>query len=100
MGFGEDSEQRMKYYIVSSVKAFLLSLVRVQPFYRFNSESGYGSVEEALAQDVNGNKKAKLVIFYEKIRTNGRGTIKIDKSLCDQLYELTEDYIIVQMTYS
>jgi len=45
-------------------------------------------------------KTTKLVIFYEKIRTNGRGTIKIDKSLCDNLYELGQDFLIAQMNYS
>jgi len=82
------------------MKAFFLSLIKLQPFYSHNSDKGYDSVEEALKRELNGGKSAKLVIFYEKIRTNGRGTIKIDKSLCDQLYELSEDFLIVQMTYS
>ena len=90
----------MKYYIVSAIKAFFLSLVTLQPFYSHNSERGYESVEEALKRELNGGKTAKLIIFYEKIRTNGRGTIRIDKSLCDQLYELSEDFLIVQMTYT
>ncbi len=30
----------------------------------------------------------KLIVFYEKIRTNGRGTIKIEKALADDIYEL------------
>ena len=30
----------------------------------------------------------KLIVFYERIRTNGRGTIKIDKTLADDIYEL------------
>lgn len=82
------------------MQAFFLSLIKLQPFYSHNSDKGYDSVEEALKRELNGGKSAKLVIFYEKIRTNGRGTIKIDKSLCDQLYELSEDFLIVQMTYS
>jgi hypothetical protein len=40
-----------------------------------------------------------LIIFYEKIRTNGRGTIRIDKFLCDNLFELSEDFLIVQLNY-
>lgn len=38
----------------------------------------------------------KLIVFYEKIRTNGRGTIRIDKILCDHLYEISQDYLILQ----
>ena len=53
-----------------------------------------------MKRELNGGKTAKLIIFYEKIRTNGRGTIRIDKTLCDQLYELSEDFLIVQMTYT
>lgn len=83
MGYSEDSESRTKYYIVSPIRAFLLSLYKIQPFYSYGSERGYETVEEAIRQDLKGDKAAPLVVFYEKIRTNGRGTIKIDKSLCD-----------------
>lgn len=39
-------------------------------------------------------------MFYEKIRTNGKGTIRVDKSLCEELYGLSQDYLIVQVRYA
>ena len=42
----------------------------------------------------------KMIVMYQKIRTNGKGSIRIDKALCDELYEIGEDFLIAQMKYS
>jgi hypothetical protein len=57
----------------------------------------YDSLKELVKATGEDNK---LVIFYEKIRTNGKGTIRIDKCLTDDLYELGEDLLIVQIKYN
>ena len=54
----------MKYYVVSGVKALLLSLTNLQPFYSYKSTKGYESVDEALKQELGGGKTSKLIIFY------------------------------------
>ncbi len=41
-----------------------------------------------------------MIVFYEKIRTNGKGTIRIEKTLCDHIYELSRDCLIVQIKYA
>lgn len=40
-----------------------------------------------------------MIIFYEKIRTNGKGNIRIDKDLCDDIYDLADDCLIMQIKY-
>jgi len=52
-----------------------------------------------LKQLVQEHKSTGLVIFYEKIRTNGKGTIRIDKDLCDQIYDLGDNCLITQLKY-
>jgi hypothetical protein len=41
-----------------------------------------------------------MIIFYEKIRTNGLGTIKLNKNLADKIYELEADYLMCRVSYS
>ena len=55
---------------------------------------------ELIKGEFGGSKSAKLIVFYEKIRTNGKGTIRAEKSLCDELYGLSQDCLIVQVRYA
>jgi hypothetical protein len=41
-----------------------------------------------------------VIIFYENIRTNGLGTIKISKTLSEKLYSIEQDYLVCKITYT
>lgn len=56
--------------------------------------------EKSLKNLINANNSSPIIIFYEGIRTNGLGTIKISKNISDKLYELEKDYMICKFTYS
>lgn len=87
----------MKYYLLSPLKAFFRSLVKVQPFFVKKDIGKYDSLKALIDGEFKEAKMMKLIVFYEKIRTNGRGTIRIDKTLCDHLYEISQDYLILQI---
>jgi hypothetical protein len=44
--------------------------------------------EKSLKNLIIENNSSPIIIFYEGIRTNGLGTIKISKNISDKLYEL------------
>ena len=96
LGFAENDKQEVKYYLLSPLKAFFRSLVKVQPFFVKKDIGKYDSLKALIEGEFKGAKMMKLIVFYEKIRTNGRGTIRIDKILCDHLYEISQDYLILQ----
>ena len=76
----------------------LLSLFTSLQFF-YKQGTGYETIQ-ALIESTSLKKGGKLVVFYEKIRTIGRGTIKIDKALADDLYNLEKDALICQMKYT
>ena len=41
-----------------------------------------------------------MIIFYEKIRTNGKGTIRVDRTLAEQIYDLGDNCLITQLKYN
>lgn len=72
-------------------------LTSLQFFYK--QGTGFETIQ-ALIDSTSLKKGGKLIVFYEKIRTIGRGTIKIDKVLADDLYNLEKDVLICQMKYA
>lgn len=41
-----------------------------------------------------------VVLFYEGIKTNGLGTIKISKVLSEQLFQLESNYLLTHIKYT
>ena len=72
----------------------------MQPFYVRKNIIKHDSLTELIKQEYKGiSNNARLIIFYEKIRTNGKGTIRIDKNLCDDIYQSGDDCLIMQLKY-
>lgn len=54
---------------------------KLQIFYQKNSETTFNTLQDLYKANSSINSGRKLIIFYEKIRTNGKGTLKVDKIL-------------------
>lgn len=79
------------------MKVLLSMFTSLQFFYK--QGTGYETIQ-TLIDSSSLKKGGKLVVFYEKIRTIGRGTIKIDKALADDLYNFEKDVLVCQMKHT
>lgn len=70
----------MAFSLTKGVNVFMRILTKRQPFYELVSNESL-SGDKSLKNIINQNNSSPIVIFYEGIRTNGLGTIKISKSL-------------------
>jgi hypothetical protein len=89
----------VSYSTLSSLGAFFSTFTSLQFFYK-NGSSTYTSLKSLVNESSYIKNGGKLIIFYEKIRTNGRGTIRIDKNFADDIYELEKDIITAQIKYT
>lgn len=94
VAYSENDNAETKYRLLSPLSAFFSLFRTLQPFFKADDE-GSASLKELL----QGNS-SHVVVFYEKIRTNGRGTIRIDRQLADNLYELERTILIAQLKYT
>ncbi len=90
----------MTYFTISPLSAIVSLFMTIQVFYKFSDDNGFLSLKELLRQTGQIKNGGRLVVFYEKVRTNGRGTIRIDKELSEQIYELERDVIVTQIKYT
>jgi hypothetical protein len=94
VAYSENDKGDTKYRLLSPLSTFFSLFRSLQPFFKADDE-GNASLKELL----EGNS-SHVVVFYEKIRTNGRGTIRIDRQLTDSLYELERTILIAQLKYT
>lgn len=56
LAFDEDKEGKIKYYLVSQLKAFFLSLFKAQVFFTRNNSGKYDNLDELIQGEFKGDQ--------------------------------------------